>query len=78
MFVSVFGVDCSFFGEVFGTASGVAFVAGSDPVGLVCGVCSAINFDEVVDGCGFGSPAPMAYVVVLEELCSGRLVAGLV
>ena len=62
---------CSFFGEVFGSAFGVAFVAGRNPVVDVHWVDASVDFNDVVDGCCFGSFAPVADVVVLQEFCPG-------
>jgi hypothetical protein len=45
---------------------------------LVCWVNASVDFDEVVDGGGFGASAPVADVVVLEELCSGCAVGRVV
>jgi hypothetical protein len=45
---------------------------------LVCWVNASVDFDEVVDGGGFGASAPVADVVVLEELCPGCAVCRVV
>ena len=46
-------------------------MAGGYPVLNVHGVVAAVDFDEVVDCCGFGSFAPMAGRVVLKEFGAG-------
>jgi hypothetical protein len=51
-----------FLGLVFLTAFGIATTARWYPQTGVVGVCYlAVYFDQVVDGVGFGSVAPMAH-----------------
>jgi hypothetical protein len=42
-------------------------MAGTDPVGLVCGVCSSVLLYDVVDGCCSSALAPMARAVPFVE-----------
>jgi len=41
----------------------VAFVARAYPVALICGVCSSVLLNNVVDGCCSSALAPMARAI---------------
>ena len=42
-------------------------MAGSNPVALVCGVCSSVLLYDVVDGCCSSALAPMARAIPFGE-----------